>query len=347
MTQILSIMRKDILQWTRRPLYFIASTLLAILIISVVGNTISGANDMPFGLYDPASVSELSKRLTQARRFRVVSYDDLDKAKADLLLNKIIALANVSQDPLEDTVQILTDGHNPMIDNQMAMGLLAALTSKSSSLSLPIHTDTIFPCNISLRDFVTPGLAAYLCYVLASMNLGFSWIYEWMEKTYRQIILAPDGLRSVIIAKTLTVILEASLVLWLALAATSTMFGFALGNNLLGIISYTLLTTFSFTCIGLAAACLLKTIRIYTMTVSIFGVALMFMSGIMIPVEAMPAWEQCCARLFPMYYSADAFKGVMLDLPAHYSRDVMVLLAWACLGLIISTILLRNRKAQL
>jgi ABC-type multidrug transport system permease subunit len=340
-------MKKDILQWMRRPLYFIASTILAILIISVVGNTIAGANDMPFGLYDPASVSELSTRLTNAKRFRVVPYDDLNKARADLLSNKIIALANVSQDPLEDTVEILTEGHNPMIDNQIAMGLLAALTSKSSSLSLPIHTQTVFPCNISLRDFVTPGFAAYLCYVLASMNVGFSWIYEWMEKTYRQIILAPDGLRAVIVAKTLTVTLEASLVLWLALAITSVMVGFTLGNNLLGIISYTLLSTFSFTCIGLAAACVLRTIRIYTMTVSIFGVALMFVSGMIIPVEAMPAWEQYCARFFPMYYAADAFKGVMLGLPAHYNQDVMVLMVWACLGLMLSTILLHRRKAQL
>ena len=347
MTQILSIIKKDILQWTRRPLYFIASTILAILIISVVGNTISGAKDMPFGLYDPASVSELSQRLTAAKRFKVIIYDDLTKAKSDLLANKIIALANVSQDPLEDNVQILTEGHNPMIDTQIAMGLLAALTSKGSSLTLPIHTSTVYPCNISLRDFVTPGFAAYLCYVLASMNLGFSWIYEWMEKTYRQIILAPDGLRAAIIAKTLTVTVESSLVLWLALAITSVMVGFTLGDNLLGLISYTLLSTFCFTCVGLAAACILKTIRIYTMTVSIFGVALMFMSGVIIPVEAMPAWEQFCARLFPMYYAADAFKGVMLNLPAHYQRDIMILLIWACVGLIISTILLHNRKAQL
>jgi hypothetical protein len=298
-------------------------------------------------LYDPASVSELSTRLEKAKRFRVFKYDDLDKAKSDLQESKIIALANVSQDPLEDTVQILTEGHNPMIDNQIAMGLLAALTAKSSSLSLPIHTETIFPCNISLRDFVTPGFAAYLCYVLASMNVGFSWIYEWMEKTYRQIILAPDGLQAVIVAKTLIVTAESSLVLWLALAISSLTVGFTLGNNLLGLASFSLLSTFCFTCLGLAAACVLRTIRIYTMTVSIFGVALMFASGMIIPAEAMPAWEQVCARFFPMYYAADAFRGTMLNLPAHYNRDIMVLLIWAAIGLMLSTISLHNRKAQL
>jgi hypothetical protein len=115
MSQIFSIMRKDILQWTRRPLYFIASTTLAILIISVVGNTIAGANDMPFGLYDPASISGLSQRLASAKRFRVIPYDDINKAKTDLRGSKIIALADVSQDPLEDNVQIFTEGHNPMI----------------------------------------------------------------------------------------------------------------------------------------------------------------------------------------------------------------------------------------
>lgn len=347
MKQIFSIMHKDILQWTRRPLYFISSVLLAVLIIWVVGNTIAGATNMPFGLYDPAGLSDLTEKLDQAKRFNVVQYKNLQRAKSDLEAYKIIALAIVSQDPLEDSVKILTEGHNPLIDNQIAMGLLKALTSKSGGLSLNISTDTLFPVNITLRDFVTPGLAAYLCYVLAGMNLGFSWIYEWTEKTYRQIILAPNGLRSVIIAKTLTVTGEASIVLWLAMLITSPLSGFGLGNNWLGLAFWTMLSMFTYTCIGLTAACLLKTIRIYTMTVSIAGVALMFMSGVMIPVEAMPDWEQFCARLFPMYYSADAFKGVMLNFPAHYQTDLLIMLGWSLFGLIVSGILLQNKKAQL
>lgn len=347
MNQIAAIMSKDILQWTRRPLYFIASILLATLIISVVGNTVIGASHMPFGLYDPASVSDLSKELTESDRFKVYQYDDLKEGEADLVSGKIVALASVSQDPLEDSVDIITEGHNPMIDDQISMGLLSALTSKSAGLNLPVHSMSLFPTKISLRDFVTPGLAAYLCYVLASMNLGFSWIYEWMEKTYRQIVLAPNGLRSAIIAKTLTVTIEASVVLWLALCITAPLVGFRLGNNFPGLVLCTLLSMYCFTCVGLGAACLLRTIRIYTMTVSIAGVALMFASGIVIPVEAMPAWEQFQARLFPMYYSADAFKGVMLGVPADYVRDAVALICWAAAGLAFSTFILHRRKAAM
>jgi ABC-2 type transport system permease protein len=345
MRQIFAIMSKDILQWTRRPLYFIASILLAILIISAVGDTIIGASDIPFGLYDPAGVSDLEHDLREAKTFEVYQYHDLKTAESDLVAGKIIALANVSQDPLEDSVEIVTEGHNPLVDDQIATGVLSALTSKSSSLNLPLHSTSLFPTKISLRDFVTPGLAAYLCYVLASMNVGFSWIYEWMEKTYRQIVLAPNGLRSAIIAKTVTVTVEASVVLWLALCITAPLSGFTLGGNFLGLVIFTLLSTLCFTCIGLGAACVLRTIRIYTMTVSIMGVALMFVSGIIIPVEAMPKWEQLGAKFFPMYYSTDAFKGVMLGVPADYYRDVLALLAWAAGGLIIATIILNSRKA--
>ncbi len=347
MRQILAIINKDILQWTRRPLYFISSILLAVLIIAVVGNTLSGATSIPFGVFDPSGISDLSNGLEEAHRFRVSKYDDLDQAKQDVTSGKIVALANVSQDPLEDSVQILTEGHNPFVDNQISMGLLHVLTQKNKSLSIPLRTSALFPSNISLRDFVTPGLAAYLCYVLASMNLGFSWIYEWMEKTYRQIILAPNGLQSAIIAKSFTVTVEASVVLWIALCITAPISGFTLGANFAGLVATTLVSVLSFTCLGLAAACLLRTIRIYTMTVSIAGVALMFVSGIIIPVEAMPKWEQFCALALPMYYSADAFRGVMLGTPADYLRDVGVLLIWACVGLAISSMLLYQRKAAL
>jgi ABC-2 type transport system permease protein len=347
MKQIWAIMSKDILQWTRRPLYFIASILLAVLIISAVGNTIVGASDIPFGLYDPAQISDLDKQLLESKRFIVRQYKNLDEAESDLVNGKIVALANVSQDALEDSVQIITEGHNPLVDDQISMGLLAALTGKSAALNLPIHSTSVFPTKISLRDFVTPGLAAYLCYVLASMNLGFSWIYEWMEKTYRQIVLAPNGLRAAIIAKTITVTIEASIVLWLALCITAPIGKFTLGSNFLGLVLCTLLSMFCFTCIGLAAACLLKTIRIYTMTVSITGVALMFVSGIVIPVQAMPGWQQIVAKLFPMYYSADAFKGVMLGVPADYLRDIVILICWAITGLTISSVLLHHRKAAM
>lgn len=347
MAQILAIVNKDILQWTRRPLYFIASTVLAVLIIWVVGNTIAGATDIPFGLYDPAGISELSKHLEEARRFRVRRYDDLEQAKKDLSTGKIIVLANVSQDPLEDEVQILTEGHNPLVDMQVSMGILSVLTQKAKELSLPLHSASLFPVAFDLRDYVTPGLAAYLCYVLASMNLGFSWIYEWMEKTYRQIILAPHGLRAAIIAKTATVTLEASVVLWLAMGVTAPTVGFTLGNNFFGLVVYTVLSMFCFTCIGLGFACLLRTIRIYTMTVSILGVGLMFISGVVIPVEAMPTWEQVMARGLPMYYSADAFKGVMLGTPAEYLRDALVLTGWGLLGLAVASVLLSKRRATL
>jgi ABC-type multidrug transport system permease subunit len=344
---ILAIINKDILQWTRRPLYFFASVLLAVLIMTCVGNTLSGATDMPFGLYDPASVSKLPEQLKKSGRFRIFNYDNLIEAKKDLTNGKIVALAQVSQDPLEDSVLILTEGHNPLVNDQISMALLDSLTGKSSTLDLPLHTASLFPVNLSLRDFITPGLAAYLCYVLASMNLGFSWIYEWMEKTYRQIILAPHGLRSAIIAKTFTVTIEASVVLWLALSLTAPTIGFTIGGNFPGLVLCTLGSMLSFTCIALAAACLLRTIRIYTMTVSIFGVALMFVSGVIIPVEAMPAWEQWGAKFFPMYYSADAFKGVMLGSPSHYGQDAMVLFAWAVVALVFASTVLHRRKAAL
>ena len=274
-------------------------------------------------------------------------YQNLRLAKEDIVSGRVIALANVSQDPLEDSVQIVTEGHNPLVDQQISAGLLTVLTQKATELQLPLHTGSIFPAHISMRDYITPGLAAYLCYVLAGMNLGFSWIYEWTEKTYRQIILAPDGLKAAIVAKTFVVTLESSAVLWLGLCVTAPICGFSLGGNFLGLVGITLLTMFSFTCIGLGAACLLKTIRIYTMTISIAGVALMFVSGIVMPVEAMPTWEQHCARLLPMYYASDSFKGVILGTPAAYLRDIFVLLIWASLGLLLAALMLRRRKASL
>ena len=347
MHQVLAIIRKDILQWTRRPLYFIASSLLAVLIIWIVGNTLAGATNIPLGLYDPAGISDLTKHLQATNRFAVTSYEDLDQAKRDLTSSKIAVLANVSQDPLEDSVQILTEGHNPLIDQQISMGILSVLTQRAKELSLPLHSAQLFPVTFSMRDFITPGLAAYLCYVLACMNLGFSWIYEWMEKTYRQIILAPRGLRAAIIAKTLMVTVEAAVVLWLALCVTSPIAGFNLGNNFLGIVVTTLVSMFCFTCIGLGFACLLKTIRIYTMTISILGVGLMFVSGIIIPVDAMPTWERLLAKALPMYYSADAFRGVILGTPADYVRDLSVLAVWAVAGLTTAAILLNKRRAML
>lgn len=344
---VLAIMRKDILAWTRRPLYFFASVLMAVLILVCVGNTISGANDMPFGLYDPAGISELSKHLTQSGRFRVKVYDDLEAAKSDLARENIVALANVDQDPLEDSVQILTAGNNPLVDDQISMGLLSVLTQKAKELSIPLHSAALFKVDFGLKDYITAGLTAYLCYVLASMNLGFSWIYEWMEKTYRQIVLAPMGLDAAIVAKTLTVTVEASLVLWMALCLTSPLSGFTLGNNFPALVGATLLSVFTFTCIALLFACFLRTIRIYTMTVSILGVALMFVSGIITPIKAMPFWEQKLASVMPLYYASDLTKAAMLGIPCEASRDVIVLLAYAFICLFVSRMVLARNRASL
>lgn len=345
MHQILAIMQKDLLQWTRRPLYFISSTMLGVLILWLVGNTLSGSNDIPLGLYDPDNVSSIGKQLDATKRFHVAKYDTIAAGKHDLVTGKIAVLAGVSQDPLDDEVTVWTEGHNPLVNQQMSMGLFNVLTSKASELLLPLHSAAIFPTDTTLRDYITPGLAAYLCYVIACMNIGFAWIYEWMEKTYKQISLAPNGLRSAIIAKTLTVTIEASVVLWLALCICRPLAHFTLGNNFFALVGITLMSMLCFTCMGLGVACFLRTIRIYTMVISIFGVAFMFVSGIIIPVEAMPRWEQITAWVLPMYYAADAFKGAMLGTPAFYLRDFAVLLAWACVGLGVSSCFLTKRKA--
>lgn len=347
MNQVLAIMHKDLLQWTRRPLYFIASSCLAVLIIWLVGDTFSGARNIPFGLYDPVGISELSKHLSESRNFKVFTYNSIEAARQDLNSGRIAAFADVSQDPFQDEVTIITKGHNPLIEQHIANGVLQVLTQKAKELDLPLYTKTLYTVSYNLRDFITPGLAAYLCYVLASMNLGFSWIYEWMEKTYRQIILAPNGLLNAVVAKTLTVTFQASLVLWLALGITAPLVGFTLGNNFLALVLTTLMSMFTFTCMGLGLACLLKTIRIYTMTISILGVALMFASGIVIPVEAMPIWEQQLAKALPLYYSVDAFKGTMLNTPANYGLDLAVLCSWAAGGLLLAIYLLNKRRAHL
>ncbi|HEY9788618.1 MAG TPA: ABC transporter permease [Candidatus Obscuribacterales bacterium] len=347
MDQILAIMRKDFLLWVRRPAYLIASTILGVLIIAIVGDTISGARHIPFGLYDPAGISDLSQKLTASDRFTVLKYDDLQAGKRDLSAAKIVALAEVSQDPLEDTVTIWTEGHNPLIDDQISMGLLNVLTQEGAAISLPLHTASLFSVKYDLRDYITPGLAAYLTYVLASMNLGFSWIYEWMERTYRQLVLAPHGLRAAIIAKTVTVTIQSSMVLWLSIAITAPLVGYIVGKNFIGLALVTILSVFCFTSIGLCFACILRTIRVYTMTVSILGVALMFVSGIIVPIEAMPPWEYQLARALPLYYAADAFKGVFLSIPADYARDFLVLSGWAVVGLSVASLLLVKRKAAL
>jgi ABC-type multidrug transport system permease subunit len=345
MHQILAIMRKDILQWTRRPLYFISSILLAVLILLCVGNTFSGVTDIPLGLYDPDQASSLSRTLANSNHFKVKTYDDLAIAKQDLASGKIVVLAGVSQDALEDHITVWTEGHNLFVQQQTWSGLFEVLTKHKEQLNLPINSATLFPVKIKLRDYITPGLLAYLCYVVACMNIGFAWIYEWMEKTYKQISLAPNGLRAAVIAKTATVVLETAVVLVLALLITQPMAGYTLGSNLGGLALVSLLSMFCFTCVGLGVACFLRTIRIYTMAISIVGVALMFASGIIAPVETMPKWEQACAFMLPLYYSADAFKGVMLGTPAMYGRDVLVLLGWAAAGLCTASLFLTRRRA--
>jgi ABC-type polysaccharide/polyol phosphate export permease len=83
------------------------------------------------------------------------------------------------------------------------------------------------------------------------------------------------------------------------------------------------------------------------MTVSIAGVALMFASGIVAPIECMPKWEAAIATAMPMYYVADAFKGAMIGTPAHFLRDALVILAWGCGALGVATFLLNKRQAVL
>ncbi|WP_130797109.1 ABC transporter permease [Streptomyces otsuchiensis] len=205
-----------------------------------------------------------------------------------------------------------------------------------------------------LSHLVLAGFAAYLLFQVGLISLPQMLVTEREEGTLLRLRTTPGGIPAYLVAKCLLVVVMAVGALALLLAATALVADGPLPRGPGGWLTLLWVTTLGLLAVvplGAAIGAVLPNPREALALIMLPTMGLLFTSGAVFPLTAMPGPVQQVASLFPLKWMAQGLRAALLPDTARAAEVAgswelpmvaLVLTAWAVLGFLLAVPLLRR-----
>ena len=200
------------------------------------------------------------------------------------------------------------------------------------------YFQTTIPGTTNYFNFLAPGLI-----VMIGMMYIMNGIPETISKekemgTFDGMLSAPIHHLSIILGKTMGLTIRGLIQCAFVLVFAVLLFGVIVQGSLLLISSLTFLSIFSFIGIGIMAVSIAKDQGTAAMIMDFLMFPMMFLSGVIFPIQQMPWFMQDIAKVIPLTYAGDAMRKIMLlnANVADISTDLVILLGFGIITLLIA-----------
>jgi ABC-2 type transport system permease protein len=176
-------------------------------------------------------------------------------------------------------------------------------------LLLPVVLYVAFSVGRTVEpEFAMPGLVAMAAFFGAGAIQAVSLPLERRTGTFKMLLTAPISLSTIIIGKTLAGFFFGT---FLSLVYTLIMLPFSPLPNYLPFFLAILISSLMFSIFGLLLSVPFRDIPDAMPPATVVRIAMVFISGVFIPVETFPASLQIVAYMLPLTYSVDALRKAM------------------------------------
>ncbi|HSW10085.1 MAG TPA: ABC transporter permease [Bacillota bacterium] len=179
-------------------------------------------------------------------------------------------------------------------------------------------------------DFFAPSIIA-----VSLMQLGLFGSLRLVSLRQRHILKRLGAtplprhtlIASEVVVRVAVALVQAAILLGIAYFG----FGVPVLGSWFALAGLTVLGALTFTSLGYMLVAFVRTAESGEGIIQLVQFPMMFLSGALFPAEMMPEFLLPVVRAIPLTYLADAFRQVMVDLPAAFSgvgEAVLILLAW-------------------
>jgi ABC-2 type transport system permease protein len=347
--EILTIAYKDLKEFQRNRIGLFFSMVMPIFLIAMFGymfpSSMNAVHDVPVGIvnldsgaYGQQFLNMIHQALNNSTAFRLVDVNTTEEARSMILAGTIkgaiVINGNVSASLFTNTqakITVLTDPTNTALSaaiTQASSALVNAISSQFSTSLIsgnlpganpqfilqPVKVDvqSIVEGGGSYFDFVAPGFIGLGVMMSGLTAVGVALAREREIGTLDGLLMAPISRISIILGKTVaqTVrnLLQGSLIIVLAILV----FGVHVRGNPQLIALILILGTLSFLGIGIVATSIAKEQESAQFILGFLQFPMMFLSGVLFPVEQMPVPLQYVSKFLPLTYAVDALRKVMV-----------------------------------
>jgi ABC-2 type transport system permease protein len=195
-----------------------------------------------------------------------------------------------------------------------------------------------------LRSLV-PGLLALTMLFGTSSMEAIVIVFERRIGSLERLMLAPVRLPALLAGKLLGGMVFGLTVTLVVLVVSLAVFG-AAGVNWLILILTLLLSATAFSALGAFVSVAVKEIFEAQTLANFIRFPMMFLGGVFVPLDSMPAWLQGAARLLPLTYSVEALRVALSDGSwATAALDLGVLAVFS-VGLFLLAVYTMARRAE-
>jgi ABC-2 type transport system permease protein len=340
----------ELLTFVRAPRELIVATALSAVFLVVANHmmVIWLDSELYVGVYS----GDTRAVRTLARHFRdvgltTVHYRDGVEAQGALDRGALLAYVTITG-YAPQRVEVVFAGENPLLDRELA----ALMLNAASGLSHHTPQDTVMDIrggrysasDISL--FMVAGLLPFLILLLAGAFCGMRWVIDAERGTLYTFLVTPAPRQVLLVARTAAVGLVALLVLMLSMSVCRPLLTWPLPAAWLPWLGVICLEILACCGIHFAIASFAPTTIVFNAVAYVLGFILLFVSGVLVPVETMPVWERLVARCTPMFYAARAMRDAMIDGRALRPTDLLAMAAWGSACFVVGYLRLRHQPLR-
>ena len=287
-----------------------------------------------------ATTTQLTEALTRDKGLTAAKMDEAAGTRA-LATGNILLLA--IQRP--EGIEYKFDDTNPDARTARLVADRAIQTAAGRHEAVRAEDQLVHETGARYIDFVVPGLLGMNLMGSAMWGLGFSIVDARQKKLLKRMVASPmprwQFLASFLFSRLLLLIVE--VVVFLGFSRL--VFGVPFRGALWGLAFLCVLTSLSFSAIGLLVSSRARTMEAVSGLMNLVMLPMWILSGIFFSATRFPAVIQPLVRALPLTAAIDALRGNMLQGMSlgQLAAPVAILLAWAAVAFAVSLRIFRWR----
>jgi ABC-2 type transport system permease protein len=297
------------------------------------------------GLFALQVADQFREMSSSTGLFKVQDFASFESAREQIVSGNLkgvvvipVGFTEAFNSQRQATVIITVDDTNPQIASIIYSEAALILKAISDGLSVSLiakmdnGVDPSFvskPISVENRDliagtantfqFLAPGFIALTAVMGVLSGLGAAISREKEQGTMDGLMVAPVSRYSIVVGKILAQTVRGLIQGFMILIISMFLFGVRVYGNPLLMMLVMLLGVASFSGIGIIVTSMAAEQETAQMMMMMLQFPMMFLCGIVFPIEQLPIWLQAVGKLLPLYYAADALRKIMV-LNASFSQ---------------------------
>ena len=306
-------------------------------IVATSGNSFSDANAAMYAL---SSIDSHASTMAQIAAYQGI-IGGVSKVTSDT--NRLYAstTAVAATSAAKDAAVSAAYSRVSSADNKLSETMSQLSATSSSQLSF----SALQPYGVhSGIDFIIPSMLAMTIFQGASSGLGRAIAGEKKEGSLTRVFMTPTSNTTIIVGTQVFYILLEIVRAVVLLFVAMILFGVTMRGSFLDMIPVLVVYVMGAVGIGMVLSVLTNSQEQYMALSMLITLPTMFLSGVFLPIQTMPPALQSVAKVLPITYAADAFRGIMIKGfgIAAVMPDLIWLTAFCLITMSLSVILFKR-----